>query len=137
MVVHEDVMALDKEDMVYKILEPQGVLSICTVPLLYQNELLGFVGFDDIRIKRHWEDHEFKLLTVLAELMVNAMVKQKKDQTLIYLREKAQQVSEAKGTFLAHMSHEIRTPLNGIYNAFYLLTQTEYSEEQKKYLEIA
>ncbi len=137
MVVHEDVMALDKEDMVYKILEPQGVLSICTVPLLYQNELLGFVGFDDIRIKRHWEDHEFKLLTVLAELMVNAMVKQKKDQTLIYLREKAQQASEAKGTFLAHMSHEIRTPLNGIYNAFYLLTQTEYSEEQKKYLEIA
>ena len=137
MVIHEDVMALDPTNKVYQILEPQGVLSICTVPLIYKDECYGFVGFDDVRHKRMWQDDEFKLLTVFAEMMVNAIIKEKTDLRMIDLKEKAQEASEAKGVFLAQMSHEIRTPLNGVYNAFYLLSQTLRSNDHRSYLEIA
>lgn len=137
MVIHEDVMSLAPSNKVYQILEPQGVLSICTVPLIYKDECFGFVGFDDVRHKRKWQDDEFKLLTVFAEMMVNAIIKEKTDLKMIELKEKAQQANEAKGVFLAQMSHEIRTPLNGVYNAFYLLSQTLKSSDYKSYLEIA
>ncbi len=40
----------------------------------------------------------------------------------------------AKEQFLANMSHEIRTPLNGIAGMVNLLTDTNPTEEQQKYL---
>lgn len=137
MVIYEDVEALNHDSMVYQILKPQGVLSICTIPLTFHDECLGFVGFDDVREKRIWQDSDFKLLSVLAELIVNTLIKQKTDHALIVLRENAVKANEAKSKFLAHMSHEIRTPLNGIHNAFYLLSQSNSVQEQQKYMQIA
>jgi len=137
MVIYEDVEALDHDSKIYQILKPQGIKSICTIPLIHENDCLGFVGFDDVRIKRKWLDNDFKLLTVLSELIVNTMIRQKNDETLNILRENAIQANQAKSRFLAHMSHEIRTPLNGIHNAFYLLTQSNSEKEKNNYIQIA
>ena len=136
-VIYEDINLINHESYVYQTLAPQGIISICTIPLMIQGECFGFVGFDDIRQKRKWDKIELDLLRILGELIVNAIYKHKNDQLLVELKNLAQNASDAKGRFLAQMSHEIRTPLNGIYNAFYLLKKTDYTHEQEKYLDIA
>jgi signal transduction histidine kinase len=136
-VIYEDVIALKQGHLIYDILEPQGVKSVTTLPLMNADQCLGFVGFDDVRNKRQWNDKEMNLLKVLSEVITNAILKQEQQKVLIELKQKADEASLEKNQFLAKISHEFRTPLHGISNALYLLESTELSTEQKEYHDIA
>lgn len=52
-------------------------------------------------------------------------------------RDIAEKADRAKSEFVASMSHEMRTPMNGVLGILELLSHTETSDLQKKYVEIA
>ncbi|MEI7905414.1 MAG: PAS domain S-box protein, partial [Candidatus Firestonebacteria bacterium] len=55
-----------------KILKPQGILSLAVYPLLINNKLSGFVGFDECKLIRKWIKKDLELLEVLANIIGNA-----------------------------------------------------------------
>lgn len=119
------------------ILEPQGIRSLITIPLMEGNNCKGFIGFDSVRQERHWNDVDISLLKLLAELLVNAKMKATNDllikqtqQELIqsrdtarFLAKEASAASVAKSRFVASVSHEIRTPLHAILGIADLASQ--------------
>ena len=67
--VHNDVDALEKDHPVRNILEPQGIQSIITIPILVNKVLHGFIGLDSVKRKKIWSEEETELLGFMAQLL--------------------------------------------------------------------
>ena len=50
-------------------LEPQGILSMLVLPLVVDGKWWGFIGFDENRRSRDWQDSEVTLLRMTAEML--------------------------------------------------------------------
>jgi len=70
------------------------------------------------------------------EIAISYQKKQRAEDELITLREKAEAAKQSKRNFLANISHEMRTPLNGILGFSDILLNTPLSKkEQNEYLQ--
>lgn len=67
-----DVFALPPDSGVRQTLEPQGIKSLTTVPLMDATTCVGFVGFDAVRRHRDFGSSEHAALQALADAMVRA-----------------------------------------------------------------
>lgn len=119
------------------ILEPQGIKSVLTVPMMNEQRCIGFVGFDSVKQHHNYSDIELQLLKIFAQLLANVQLRREMVEQIVVAKEKAEESDELKTAFLQNLSHEIRTPLNGIIGFADLLNDEDNSpEEQKRYAEI-
>ena len=58
-----------------------GIQSMLLVPMFYQEEAIGFLGFDSVRAQKAWSEESIHLLKIVGELFVNAM-QQKRSQVI-------------------------------------------------------
>ncbi|TVP51358.1 MAG: PAS domain S-box protein, partial [Mongoliibacter sp.] len=119
-----DIETLD-DDVLREIIEPQGIKTMITFPMLYGNDLMGFVGFDWVKEVHQYSDTEQQLLLIYAEMLVNVKKRAVLERSLISAKEEAEAANKSKSEFLANMSHEIRTPLNGVIGFTDLLINTD------------
>ena len=75
------------------------------------------------------------ILAECAALLVYWRVNETIQVKLLGETEKAEAASHAKSQFLANMSHEIRTPMNGVLGMAELLSLTQLTEKQRRYVE--
>lgn len=81
---------LPQDSALRSILEPQGIKTLVTIPLVYDSKCLGFVGFDAVRQRKSWSPEELTLLRMLAELFTNAEIGKRRVEALESARGKAE-----------------------------------------------
>jgi len=66
-----DVPSLPEGDGLKQLLQPQGIKSLLTLPILAEQALFGFVGFDSVKQHHYYSEQERLLLGVFSRMLVN------------------------------------------------------------------
>ncbi|HRX67255.1 MAG TPA: PAS domain S-box protein [Tenuifilaceae bacterium] len=74
-----------------QILNQQKVKSLISIPLIFENECWGFVGFDSVKNYKEWNEAEISLLKIFAELIVNVHAKSVFENNLQKAKDTAEQ----------------------------------------------
>ncbi len=77
-----NVALLQEDDTLREILEPQGIKSLISIPMMDGNQCIGFVGFDSVKTLHKYSDQEKILLQVFSQMLVN-FTNRKTDSELI------------------------------------------------------
>ena len=73
-----------------KVLEEQGIISILVLPMIYEGQLIGFVGFDSVKTNKKWIEHDIKVLETLSGLISGVISRAKR----IYELKRAKTLAE-------------------------------------------
>jgi PAS domain S-box-containing protein len=88
-----------------KELNSHGIQSLLLVPMMYQLQAIGFLGFDSVKAQKTWTDDSINLLKIVSELFVNALQQKRSQEEIAY----AYQTLEAR---VAERTRELQVLLD-------------------------
>src|SRR3972149_3838119 len=62
--------------------ESQSVQSFMIVPMVYGGTLVGFLGFDSVRLEKTWTEEDIALLKMIGEIFVNTLERKRAEERI-------------------------------------------------------
>ncbi|MEA2016512.1 MAG: diguanylate cyclase [Actinomycetota bacterium] len=56
-----------------EIIKPEDVKSLVIIPLVYENEISGFLSLESLKEKKLWTENDITLLKLLGEILINSL----------------------------------------------------------------
>jgi CheY-like chemotaxis protein len=100
-----------EEGRTKELLEAQDILSILVFPILVNSEFWGFVGFDDCRNERVWDQAEYHLLKSYAHSLSSAIGREAEVTALKKAHIAMEDSNREKSLFLSRAVAELSLPL--------------------------
>jgi len=94
-------------DQIKSIIAKQKILSLIDVPLLYQNNIIGFLGLAVNKTGRKWLSEEISLLKLTGQIFVNAIKRKESFQTILASEQTHREIYNAASD--AIIIHNIQT----------------------------
>ena len=79
----ENVQALDDDNELKKILAPQSIVSLITVPIFNEDICYGFVGFDYVYHYSDISEKEYEVLTMYSKILNSLETRKRYEKELI------------------------------------------------------
>lgn len=105
-----------------EILQNQNILSLAVVPIFVEKHWWGFIGFDECKYERRWQESELDALQIVANIFGSAEARARTEHRLVRRQQALTLlqdiVSEAlRAKTLRHMAADIAVRLVNLINA--------------------
>ncbi|HEX2957974.1 MAG TPA: PAS domain S-box protein [Chitinispirillaceae bacterium] len=80
MILSENIDLLPPE--ISEVLKPQGILSVLVYPLYREQNISGFIGFDQCAVQRIWGRTDIALLKTVAGMISSALERNRDHETI-------------------------------------------------------
>jgi PAS domain S-box-containing protein len=77
------------------LLKPQNIKSILAVPLFVDHEYFGFMGFDECRDLRQWQEEDINLLKAIAQILSGWISRTRASEALLFERRQLLSIFES------------------------------------------
>jgi GAF domain-containing protein len=57
------------------VLQAQGIQALLAAPIVHEDRIMGFIGFDLVRHTRHWDEVDFMLIQLTADLLAASLAR--------------------------------------------------------------
>ncbi len=125
-----DVSLLEEKES-REMLQSQDIKSLITVPMMSDDQCMGFVGFDSVRNFRSYTEDEILLLKVTAEILVNIVTRSRNQKQLEKLLVTTNMQNKRLKDFSYITSHNFRS---SVANLIGLANVLESDPTNKEYL---
>ncbi|KCZ71179.1 PAS domain S-box [Candidatus Methanoperedens nitroreducens] len=65
----------------------QDIKSLIVVPMVSGTSLIGFLGFDSVRVEKTWPEEDIRLLKMVGEIFVHALERRRVEESLMLFSE--------------------------------------------------
>lgn len=62
--------------------EAEDIQSLINVPMVFESEVVGFIGFDSVRKEKKWSESTIALLRIVGEMFANALDRKRSEEAL-------------------------------------------------------
>ncbi len=88
-----------------------GIQSVLNVPMIYDKDLIGFIGVVTIQDEKSWTDDVIKLLRIVGEIFTHALTRKRAEEHQRYLLSVLESTNQELKDFAHIVSHELKRPL--------------------------
>ena len=90
----------------------QGIQSLLAMPMTYQEQVVGFLGFDAVRLEKSWTAVDISLLQIVGEIFVNALEHKRSRAALESAYQQLEQRVTERTLALSQRADEVQTLFN-------------------------
>lgn len=101
-----------------------NIKSMITIPLMLQENCIGFVGFDAVQTTKLFSPKETDLLKIFAELLVNLRQKVSYETSLVQKQRDLEKALYEKDTLFKELHHRIKNNLQLVSSLMFIKMDT-------------